>query len=116
MKSVIILTLFPSGFTRKMASEHHSVGSWHGVSMFLFNNSFMYALAGSLNRYGICLATDKQYRVGFGLRNKCTFSDSIGSESKVSLKTLGYFSRISRRVDDATELTFCGNCLSILFI
>ena len=68
MKSVTILTLFPSGFTTKNAGENHSVGLWHGVITFLFNNSFMHASAGSLNRKGICLAADTRYGVAFGLR------------------------------------------------
>ena len=115
MKSVTILTPLPSGFTTKKAGEHHSVGSWHGVITFFFGNSFMQASAGSLNLKGICLAADTRYGNVLGLRNWCTFSDSIGCESGGSLKTLGYLSRISRHVDDSTEETVLfGNCLSMM--
>ena len=115
MKSVTILTLFPSGFTTKNAGEYHSVGSWHGVITFLFSSSFMHASAGALKRKGICLATNTRYGVAFGFRKRCTFSDSMGWESRVSRKTLGYLSRISSCVEDATEFTVCGKLLLMTF-
>ena len=58
VKSVTILTFFPSGLTTKNPGEHHSVGSWHGVMTPLFSSSLTQASAGSLKRNGICLAAE----------------------------------------------------------
>ena len=94
----------------KNAGEHHSVGVWHGVMTFLASNSFMQVSAGSLNLNGICLAAETRYGTALGFRKKCTFSVSIGL-----LKTMGYLSRICRRVDVVTELTVWGKCSSMTF-
>ena len=90
MKSVTILTFLPSGFTTKRAGEHHSVGSWHRVITSFASNHFTQASTGCLNLSGICLAADTRYGVALGFRKRCTCSESIGSESRVSLKTVGY--------------------------
>ena len=58
VKSVTILTFFPSSLTTKNAGEHHSVGVWHGVMMFLASSSLMQVSAGSQNRNGICRAAE----------------------------------------------------------
>ena len=71
--------------------------------MFFASSSFIQASAGSLNLSGICRAADTRYDVAFGFRKRCTFLESIGSESRVSLKTFGYLSKISERVDDSTD-------------
>ena len=39
VKSVTILTFFPSALTTKNAGEHHSVGVWHRVMTFLASSS-----------------------------------------------------------------------------
>ena len=73
VKSVTILTFFPSGLTTKNAGEHHSVGVWQGVITCLASSSFMQASAGSRNLNGICLAAEMRYGTALGLKNRCTF-------------------------------------------
>ena len=113
VKSVTLLTFFPSGLTTTNAGEHHSVGVCHGVITCLVSSSLMQASAGSRNLKGIRLAADTRYGTPMGLRYKCTFSVIIGFSSNVSLKTFGYLSKICRRVDIVTELTVCGKCSSM---
>ena len=98
VKSVTILMFLPSGFTTEKALFGHGTGWSPFLPVILYCNS-----AGSLNLSDICLAADMQYGVAFGFRKRCTCSESIGSESSVSLKTFGYLSGISDRVDDSMD-------------
>ena len=115
VKSVTILTFFLSGLTTKKAGEHHSVGVRQGVLTCLARISLMQASAGSRNLNGNCLAAETRYGTALGLRKRCIFSVSMGLLSRLSLKTVGYLSRICRRVDVVTELTVWGKCSSMTF-
>ena len=73
----------------------------------------MQVSAGSLTLNRICLAAETRYGTALGFRKRCTFSVSIGLLSRLSLKTVGYLSRICRRVDVVTEWTVWGKCSSM---
>ena len=102
MKSVTILTLFPSGLTTKNPGEHHSEGSGHGVMTPLLSSSLTHASAGSLKHSEICLAAETRYGVAFSLRWRCTFSECIGLTPSLSLNTLGKAAKISRLIEVST--------------